>query len=152
MPKLAVFCSLLVGYTHMLQWSSPSLRAKRRSTRRCVAFSRERAGQSIRRVRDATGNVVSVPVTTTSLASRRMDLTGADRRQEDETMPKKEVEKFLPTAERQAIFLALVEAQDGKMGVVQSRKEIAERFGISDRQLKRIEEEGIEGEWPPLTQ
>ena len=36
------------------------------------------------------------------------------------------------------------------MNVVQSRKEIAEQFGISDRQLKQIEQEGIDGEWPPL--
>ncbi len=65
-------------------------------------------------------------------------------------MPKNEGERFLPTTERKTIFLALVEAQDGKMGVVRSRKEIAEQFGISDRQLKRIEQEGIDGEWPPL--
>ncbi len=65
-------------------------------------------------------------------------------------MAKKEVEKFLAEPVRKAIFLALVEAQDGKMSVVQSRKEIAGQFGISDRQLRRIEEEGVEGDWPPL--
>ena len=67
-------------------------------------------------------------------------------------MPKKEDGRFLPAAERKAIFLALVEAQDARMGVGQSRKEIARRFGISDRQLGRIEEEGIDAEWPPLGQ
>jgi hypothetical protein len=36
------------------------------------------------------------------------------------------------------------------MGVVRSRKEVAERFGISDREVRRIEEEGIDGGWPPL--
>jgi transposase-like protein len=56
---------------------------------------------------------------------------------------------FSPT-ERKEIFLALVEAQDGHMSVVQSRKEIAERFGISDRQLRRIEQEGVDSDWPPL--
>jgi hypothetical protein len=45
----------------------------------------------------------------------------------------------------------LVEAQDAKMGVVQSRKEIAKQFGITDRQVRRIEQEGVDSEWPPLT-
>jgi hypothetical protein len=71
---------------------------------------------------------------------------------EEVDMPKNEGERFLPTAERKTIFLALVEAQDGKMSVVQSRKELAQRFGISDRQVRRIEQEGIDGEWPPLSQ
>ena len=79
-------------------------------------------------------------------------LNVGERSYEEVDMPKKEAERFLPTAERKAIFLALVEAQDGKMGVVQSRKEIAQQFGISDRQVRRIEQEGIDGEWPPLDQ
>jgi hypothetical protein len=52
--------------------------------------------------------------------------------------------------ERRSIFLALVEAQDGDSGVVKSRKEVARRFGITDRQLRKIEQEGIDAEWPPL--
>jgi hypothetical protein len=52
--------------------------------------------------------------------------------------------------ERRSIFLALVEAQDGDRGVVGSRKEIQKRFGITERQLRRIEQEGIDAEWPPL--
>src|SRR5205807_7928307 len=70
-------------------------------------------------------------------------------RQEDE-MPKREGEKFLTVAERKAIFLALVEAQDAGMGVGWSRKEVTRRFGVGDRQVRRIEEEGIDREWPPL--
>ena len=58
--------------------------------------------------------------------------------------------KKLSIEERREIFQALVTAQDGKMSVVQSRKEIAGQFGISDRQLRRIEQEGVEGDWPPL--
>jgi len=51
---------------------------------------------------------------------------------------------------RMEVFKALVEAQDGEMGVAQSRKEVAQRFGISDRQLRQIEQEGVDGDWPPL--
>ena len=56
----------------------------------------------------------------------------------------------LPEADRRAIFLALVEAQDGDAGVVKSRKEVAKRFAISDRDIRKIEQEGIDAEWPPL--
>jgi hypothetical protein len=51
---------------------------------------------------------------------------------------------------RKEIFLALVKAQDQGLTVVQSRKLIIEQFAITDRQLRRIEEEGMEKEWPPL--
>jgi len=51
---------------------------------------------------------------------------------------------------RMEVFKALVEAQDGEMAVAQSRKEVAQRFGLSDRQLRRIEQEGVDGDWPPL--
>jgi hypothetical protein len=51
---------------------------------------------------------------------------------------------------RKEIFLALVEAQDQPMSVVQSRKLVGERFDLDDRQMRQIEEEGLEKEWPPL--
>ena len=56
----------------------------------------------------------------------------------------------LPEEKRKEIFLALVDAQDHEMSVVQSRKLIAERFGISDSQIRKIEREGLDNEWPPL--
>jgi hypothetical protein len=65
-------------------------------------------------------------------------------------MPQHEANKPLPEDQRKEIFLALVTAQDGAMGVVQSRKEVAARFGLSDRQVRRVEQEGLDGEWPPL--
>ena len=52
--------------------------------------------------------------------------------------------------QRMEVFKALVEAQDGKVGVVRSRKEVAQRFGLSDRQLRQVEQEGVDGDWPPL--
>jgi hypothetical protein len=57
----------------------------------------------------------------------------------------------LSEEQRREIFAALVAAQDGRMGVVKSRKEVAQRFGLTDRELRRIEEEGVDGDWPPLT-
>jgi hypothetical protein len=51
---------------------------------------------------------------------------------------------------RKEVFLALVTAQDAEMLVVQSRKEIAQRFGITEAQVVRIEREGLDNNWPPL--
>jgi hypothetical protein len=51
---------------------------------------------------------------------------------------------------RKEIFRALVEAQDQQMTVEQSRRVIAERFGISEGQVRKIEREGLANEWPPL--
>ncbi len=65
-------------------------------------------------------------------------------------MPRKEAAEPLSMDERKAVFLALVEAQDGGMGVPQSRKAVAERFGLADRQVRWIEQEGLDAQWPPL--
>jgi hypothetical protein len=51
---------------------------------------------------------------------------------------------------RKEIFLALVDAQDHEMSVAQSRTLMAERFGLNESQIRLIEREGIESEWPPL--
>jgi hypothetical protein len=59
-------------------------------------------------------------------------------------------EKSLSQEQRLAIFLALVEAQDGAMTVEQSRKATAERFGVSEGQVRQIEQEGLDGNWPPM--
>ncbi len=58
--------------------------------------------------------------------------------------------KQLPEPRRKEIFQALVEAQDQDMSVAQSRKMIGERFGVSDSQLRQIEREGLDAQWPPL--
>ena len=65
-------------------------------------------------------------------------------------MPKHEANKVLSQEKRMKIFLALVEAQDGGMTVVGSRKVVAERFGVSVLQVQKIEQEGMDGNWPPL--
>jgi hypothetical protein len=51
---------------------------------------------------------------------------------------------------RKEIFQALVEAQDSEMGVAQSRKLIAEQFQVNESQVRDIEREGIDQQWPPL--
>jgi hypothetical protein len=48
------------------------------------------------------------------------------------------------------IFQALVEAQDQEMSVAQSRKYITERYHVTESQLRQIEDEGLERQWPPL--
>ena len=58
--------------------------------------------------------------------------------------------KNLTLQERKDIFLALVSSQDQGAGVSRSRDQITKQYKITDAQLREIEEEGIEKEWPPL--
>jgi hypothetical protein len=62
----------------------------------------------------------------------------------------RQTEDNLPLEQRQAIFLALVESQDGGMNVATSRTEIARRFSVTENQVKDIEREGLSNQWPPL--
>jgi hypothetical protein len=58
----------------------------------------------------------------------------------------------LTTEEKMEIFSQLVATQDS-MGVQNVRKSyevVTEHFSISEEQLRAIEEEGLENEWPPL--
>jgi DNA-directed RNA polymerase sigma subunit (sigma70/sigma32) len=56
----------------------------------------------------------------------------------------------LPEDRRREIFLALVDAQDHEMTVSQSREAVAARFGVSEEQVRKIEREGLDNNWPPL--
>jgi hypothetical protein len=51
---------------------------------------------------------------------------------------------------RQKIFLALVSAQDQETDVAESRKLMAQRFGVSESQIRQIEREGLQNKRPPL--
>jgi hypothetical protein len=64
-------------------------------------------------------------------------------------MPHK-LEESPPEARRMEIFQALVEAQDQAVGVAKSRQLVADRFGVSELQVREIEQEGLDREWPPL--
>jgi hypothetical protein len=56
----------------------------------------------------------------------------------------------LPEDRRKEVFLALVDAQDHEMEVAQSRTLVAQHFGVSEGQVRQIEREGIDLQWPPL--
>ncbi len=60
------------------------------------------------------------------------------------------MEVELAEAQRREIFEALVDAQDHEMTVTQSRQFIAERFGLTEGQVRQIEREGLDRLWPPL--
>jgi hypothetical protein len=55
-----------------------------------------------------------------------------------------------PEPRRKEIFQALVEVQDQDVGVAKSRRLIADRFGLTESQVRQIEQEGLDHEWPPL--
>jgi hypothetical protein len=60
--------------------------------------------------------------------------------------------KRLTTQQKQDIFQDLVLTQDMVSDVPRSRQIITERYEISEEQLKSIEEEGLDNEWPPLSE
>lgn len=61
--------------------------------------------------------------------------------------------KRLTTQQKQEIFSALVSAQDsGSMTVAQSHDHIMKQFGITDEQLRSLVDEGLEAQWPPLSE
>jgi len=59
--------------------------------------------------------------------------------------------KRLTVQQRKEIFHSLVTTQDkGDLSVPESRQEVSKQYDITDAQLRQIEEEGLEKEWPPL--
>ncbi len=59
--------------------------------------------------------------------------------------------KRLSVQQRREIFLALVTTQDGgTMTVPESLRHISEQFDITEAQVRQIQEEGIDKDWPPL--
>ena len=59
--------------------------------------------------------------------------------------------KRLTTQQRQEIFHALVRTQDlGLMTVAESVQHVIKQFDITETQIRQIQDEGIEKEWPPL--
>lgn len=59
--------------------------------------------------------------------------------------------KRLTVQQRKEIFHNLVSTQDqGGVSVAESRQQMTKQYEITDAQLRQIEEEGLEKEWPPL--
>ena len=56
----------------------------------------------------------------------------------------------IPIEQRQVIFKALVESQDGGQSVADSRTQVAQQFSVTEEQVKEIEREGLANQWPPL--
>jgi hypothetical protein len=57
----------------------------------------------------------------------------------------------LTVAKRKEVFETLVAIQDqGTMSVGDSIQHVSELFAITEHQVRQIEEEGIDKEWPPL--
>jgi hypothetical protein len=59
---------------------------------------------------------------------------------------------MLSESKRKEVFLALVNMQDTGASVSESRQVMAERFNLTERQVCRIEQEGLIYDWPPLSQ
>jgi hypothetical protein len=53
---------------------------------------------------------------------------------------------------RRVIFAALVEAEDRTRSLRAAKHEVLAQFGITWAAVGRIEQEGMNNEWPPLDQ
>ena len=58
--------------------------------------------------------------------------------------------KRLTVEQRREIFSDLVATQDVVHDVPRSKQMICQKFGITEAQLRQIEDEGIDRQWPPL--
>jgi hypothetical protein len=56
----------------------------------------------------------------------------------------------LPEPRRRELFRLIVVAQDYAMSVADARKMVCDLFGLMETQVVRIEQEGLDGNWPPL--
>jgi len=65
-------------------------------------------------------------------------------------MSEHEAKTPLAEPQRKEIFLALVDAQDHDLSVAESRRLIAQCFGVGEQQVRQIEQEGLDKGWPPL--
>jgi hypothetical protein len=57
----------------------------------------------------------------------------------------------LPIERRKQIFLDLVQTQAAdNISVAEARRRVAQQYGITEAEVRAIEEEGVQHEWPPL--
>ena len=59
--------------------------------------------------------------------------------------------KALTVQQRKSIFHTLVATQDEGLTVPESKKKVASEYHISKEQLDLIEKEGVDKDWPPLS-
>ena len=55
-----------------------------------------------------------------------------------------------PVGRRREAFRALVEAQDAGMSVPDSRRQVGDRYDLTEAEVLAVEREGVENNWPPL--
>jgi hypothetical protein len=60
--------------------------------------------------------------------------------------------KRLTQQQKQEIFKDLVMTQDVVTNVRKSYQIVTEKYEITDAQLRQIEDEGLDKEWPPLSE
>jgi hypothetical protein len=72
------------------------------------------------------------------------------QRRKDDEMTATDIGRQLSEDRRREIFLALVQTQDSGTPVAESREAVARRFDLTARQVRDIEREGLDGDWPPL--
>lgn len=56
----------------------------------------------------------------------------------------------LTEAHRRAVFHDLVTTQDAGVPVPDSRLTVAQKHGLDVDEVRRVEREGLDKEWPPL--
>src|SRR5262249_51295451 len=71
------------------------------------------------------------------------------RREEPQMFQERAVVE-LSESRRKELFHLLVVAQDYAMSVAEARQMVAELHGLVGAQVVRIEQEGLESNWPPL--
>ena len=62
------------------------------------------------------------------------------------------VSRRLSTEEKKEIFSHLVATKDSGQTPRKSYEMVTEHFTISEEQLRAIENEGLDNEWPPLSE
>jgi hypothetical protein len=62
----------------------------------------------------------------------------------------KKTEGPLSVERRMEVFQCVVNMQDTGVDTVITRRRIAKRFGVTEHAVRRIEDEGLQGEWAPL--
>lgn len=65
-------------------------------------------------------------------------------------MAKSDATEMIPEERRKEAFRALVEAQDRKLSIPDSRAEVARLFDLTVDDVRAIENEGENKNWPPL--
>jgi len=60
--------------------------------------------------------------------------------------------KRLTQQQKKEIFNELVKSQDEGLNVRKSYQLLTERFTITEAQLRQIEDEGLDKQWPPLNE